>query len=79
MTFPKKHSRQPASTAATLTAVGWSGATLAAIAVAGLVYAPSLRTVWILILIIGAASLPQAWIALRHQTQRQGQRDRDGN
>ena len=75
MHVPKTRSTQPGSNAATLRAVGWSGAMLAAIAVVGLVYAPSMRTIWIVILVLGAASVPQAWFALRRE-QRQG---RDGD
>ena len=75
MPVPKSRSTQPGSNAATLRAAGWSGAMLAAIAVVGLVYAPSMRTIWIVILVLGAASVPQAWFALRRE---QGQ-GRDGD
>ena len=69
----------PASNAATVRAAGWSGAMLAAIAVIGLIYAPSMQTIWIVILVLGAASVPQAWFALRREAQRAGKRERDGD
>ncbi|MGH2997739.1 MAG: hypothetical protein ACRDNM_00415 [Gaiellaceae bacterium] len=50
---------------------------LAAIAVIGLIYAPSMRTIWIVILVLGAASVPQAWFAVRRIDQRERQRDGD--
>jgi hypothetical protein len=61
MPVPKK----PSSHAATLSAAGWSGAVLAALALIGLMYAPSLRTIWIMLLVLAAASVPQTWLALR--------------
>ncbi len=67
----------PGSNAATLRAVGWSGAILAAIAVIGLAYAPSLRTIWIVILVFGAVSVPQAWLALRRDVRREREPDGD--
>lgn len=78
MPVPKSRSPQPASNAATVRAAGWSGAMLAAIAVIGLFEAPSMRTIWIVILVLGAASVPQAWFALRRE-QRRAERERDGD
>jgi hypothetical protein len=78
MPVPKTRSRQPASNAATVRAAGWSGAVMAAIAVVGLVEAPSMRTIWIVILVLGAASVPQAWLALRREQQR-AERERDAD
>ncbi len=77
MPVPKNRPRPPASNAATVRAAGWSGAMLAAIAVIGLIYAPSMRTIWIVILVLGAASVPQAWFAVRRIDQRERQRDGD--
>ncbi len=77
MPVPKSRSPQ-ASTAATVRAAGWSGAMLAAIAVIGLIAAPSMRTIWIVILVLGAASVPQAWFALRREQQR-AERERDAD
>jgi hypothetical protein len=79
MPVPKSQTRQPGSNAATLRAAGWSGAMLAAIAVVGLVEAPSMRTIWIVILVLGAASVPQAWFALRREAQGERERGRDGD
>jgi hypothetical protein len=78
MPVPKSRSPQPASNAATVRAAGWSGAMLAAIAVIGLFEAPSMRTIWIVILVLGAASVPQAWFALRRE-QRRAERERDAD
>jgi hypothetical protein len=72
MPVPKK----PSSDAATLSAVGWSGAILAVVALAGLSYAPSLRFVWIMLLVLAVASVPQAWLALRRE-RRERERDDD--
>ena len=73
MPVPEK----PSSNSATLAAAGWSGAVLALIALVGLMYAPSMRTVWIVLLLFGAASVPQAWFALRREQQRDRRRDAD--
>lgn len=78
MPVPKSRSPQPASNAATVRAAGWSGAMLAAIAVIGLIEAPSMRTIWIVILVLGAASVPQAWFVLRREQQR-AERERDAD
>jgi hypothetical protein len=72
MPIPKK----PSSDAATLTAVGWSGAILAVIALIGLTYASSLRFVWIMLLVLAVASVPQALLALRREKRERG-RERD--
>ena len=66
---------QPSSNAATLRACAWSGASLTAIAVAGLIFAPGMRTIWIVILVLGAASVPQAFFALRRDERRRQERD----
>lgn len=66
---------RPSSNAATLRAAGWSGAMLAATAVVGLIYAPSMRTIWIAILVLGATSVPQAYFALRREERRERERD----
>jgi Flp pilus assembly protein TadB len=76
MPVPKSRAT-PGSNAATVRAAGWSGAMLAAVAVIGLVYAPSMRTIWIVILVLGAASVPQAWFALRRDARRERERDGD--
>jgi 4-hydroxybenzoate polyprenyltransferase len=68
---------KPSSNAATLSAAGWSGAVLAALALIGLMYARSLRTIWIMLLVLGAASVPQAWLALRREQKRDQRRDAD--
>jgi membrane protein implicated in regulation of membrane protease activity len=67
---------KPSSDAGTLSAVGWSGAILAVVALIGLTYAPSLRFVWIMLLVLAVASVPQAWLALRRE-RRERERDDD--
>jgi hypothetical protein len=74
-----KSPRTPASNAATVRAAGWSGAIMAAIAVIGLIYAPSMRMIWLVILVLGAASIPQTWFALRRGAQRERKRERDAD
>jgi hypothetical protein len=73
MPVPEK----PSNNSATLTAAGWSGVVLALIALVGLFYAPSMRTIWIVLLLLGAASVPQTWLALRREQQRERRRDAD--
>lgn len=44
-------------------AVAWFGVAFLVIAVAGLAWAPSLRILWILMLIFGAATIPQVMLS----------------
>jgi hypothetical protein len=51
--------------ASTLRVAAWAGVALAAIGLLGLIYAPSLRLVWIVMLVFAVAAVPQALFAMR--------------
>jgi membrane protein implicated in regulation of membrane protease activity len=59
-----------------LRATGWAGVVLAALAVLGLVYAPSLRWIWIAILVLAVTAVPQSLVAVRLQERREREQDR---
>jgi membrane protein implicated in regulation of membrane protease activity len=66
--------RQP-TVNASMRATGWAGAVLAAIAVLGLLAAPSMRLIWIVMLVFAVAAVPQALAAERLQARRERERD----
>ncbi len=68
--------RQAPVDASTLRAAAWAGAVLAAIGLLGLFYAPSMRLVWIAMLVFAVAAVPQALFAVRLERRRE--RDRRG-
>jgi hypothetical protein len=51
--------------AATMRATAWSAATLAAVAVVGLLEVPGMRTVWVVILVFAILAVPQSLLAAR--------------
>jgi hypothetical protein len=53
----------PLNPAAERRAILWSAAAFLAVAVAGLLLAPGLRLLWVVLLVFGIAAVPQA---LRH-------------
>jgi hypothetical protein len=53
--------------ASTLRATAWAGAGLALIAVLGLLEAPGMKIVWIVMLVFAALSVPQGLIGARLQ------------
>jgi membrane protein implicated in regulation of membrane protease activity len=55
-------------------AAAWIGAVLAAIGLLGLIYAPSLRPVWIVMLVFAIAAVPQVVLSARFQHQRERER-----
>jgi len=55
-------------------ATGWAAAGLAALATVGLFAAPSLRLVWIVMLVFSVSALPQAFAATRLQARRERER-----
>ena len=57
-------------------AAGWAAAVLAGVAVVGLVAAPSVRLLWIVMLVFAVAAVPQAFAAERLQARRERERDR---
>ena len=63
--------KQPPTNNVALRATGWAGAVLAAFAVVGLLVAPSLRLVWIVLLVFAVAAVPQAFAARRRRERRE--------
>jgi fatty acid desaturase len=59
--------------ASTLRVAAWAGVVLAAIGLLGLIYAPSMLPVWIVMLVFAVTAVPQALFALRRE-----KRDRRG-
>ena len=59
------------STGSTLRASAWAAVVLAAVAVVGLVAAPSVRLLWIVLLVFAVAAVPQAFAAERLQARRE--------
>lgn len=54
-----------------ITAAGWAAAALAAIAVVGMLAAPSLRPIWIILLVLVIAAVPQAVFHARRERREQ--------
>jgi hypothetical protein len=50
----------PLNHAAERRAILWSAAAFLAVAVAGLLFAPGLRLLWVVLLVFGIAAVPQA-------------------
>jgi hypothetical protein len=50
----------PLSPAAERRAILWSAAAFLAVSVAGLLFAPGLRLLWVVLLVFGIAAVPQA-------------------
>lgn len=55
-------------------ATAWAAVVVAAVAVAGLMAAPSLQTVWIVLLILAVAAVPQALVVVRRESRERSQR-----
>ena len=55
------------STGSLVTATAWAAVGLAAIAVVGLIVAPSLRPAWIIVLLLAVAAVPQAVLRARRE------------
>ena len=55
-------------------AILWGGALLAAAAVVGLVFAPSVALLWFVLLFFAVASVPQAFIRRSEDRRRRGRR-----
>jgi hypothetical protein len=64
----KLHPQHPAGNL--VVAAGWSAVVLAAVAVVGLVVAPSLRMVWIVLLVLAVAAMPQAVVLVRRERRK---------
>ena len=64
------HEQQQPSTSL-ITATAWAAAALAAIAVAGMLLAQSLRAIWIILLMLAVAAVPQAVLHLRRERRAQ--------
>jgi hypothetical protein len=63
--------KQAQMTAAARRATAWAGAAIAVIAVLGLLYAPGLLLLWIVLLVFAVAAIPQALLAARSTERRQ--------
>jgi membrane protein implicated in regulation of membrane protease activity len=63
-------SKQTTTNASTMRATLWAAVVLAALAVAGLIVAPSVRLLWIVMLVFAVAAVPQALAAERLQARR---------
>ena len=70
------NAKEPTANAATARAAGWAAVVLAALAVAGLFAAPSVRLLWIVMLVFAVAAIPQAFAAERRQARRERERGR---
>jgi Flp pilus assembly protein TadB len=57
-------------------AAGWAGAALAALALIGLALAPSLRVLWVVLLVFAIAAVPQALATTRRQKRERASRGR---
>ena len=51
--------QRPLNPTAERRAILWSAAALLAVAVAGLLFAPGLRLLWVVLLVFGVAAVPQ--------------------
>lgn len=68
---------QTPANASVARAAGWAGAALSALAVLGLFYVPSLRLIWIVMLVLAVGAVPQAiWVARRQDRHKTGPRGR---
>jgi len=56
----KSEVRQPLLNPAERRAILWSATAFLAVAVAGLLFAPGLRLLWVVLLVFGVAAVPQA-------------------
>lgn len=56
----KSGAQRALNPAAERRAILWSAAAFLAVAVAGLLFAPGLRLLWVLLLVFGIAAVPQA-------------------
>jgi hypothetical protein len=56
-------------TGSLVTATAWAAAVLAGIAVIGLIVVPSLQLVWIILLLLAVAAIPQALLRARGERQ----------
>jgi hypothetical protein len=56
----KSEVQQPPLNPAERRAILWSAAAFLAVAVAGLLFAPGLRLLWVVLLVFGIAAVPQA-------------------
>jgi hypothetical protein len=64
---PMSEPRQQQPTASMITATAWAAAVLAAIAVVGLIALPSLKPIWIVLLLLAIAAVPQALLHARRE------------
>jgi hypothetical protein len=53
---------------------GWSAVVLAAVAVVGLIVAPSLQTIWLVLLVLSVAAVPQAVLLVRREKRERSPR-----
>lgn len=60
----------------TLRTAGWAAATLAGLALLGLLVAPSLRLLWISLLVLAVAAVPQTLATIRFQARKERERHR---
>jgi uncharacterized membrane protein YhaH (DUF805 family) len=66
-----KAREQQQPSASLITAAAWAAAALAAIAVIGMLAVPSLRPIWIILLVLAIAAVPQAALHVRRERQAQ--------
>ena len=67
----KAHEQQQPS-ASPIRAAAWAAAALAAVAVFGMLAVPSLRPIWIILLVLAIAAVPQALFQARRGRREQG-------
>jgi Flp pilus assembly protein TadB len=70
---PMSEPRQQQPTVSLVTATAWAAAVLAAIAVVGLIAAPSLTPIWIVLLLFAVVAVPQALLRTRRERRGHGQ------
>ncbi len=66
-----KAREQQQPSASLITPTAWAAAALAAIAVVGMLAAPSLLPIWIILLVLGIAAVPQAALHARQERREQ--------
>ena len=71
MSDPRQQQQPPGGL---VTATAWAAAGLAAIAVAGMLAARSLLAIWIILLVLAIAAVPQALLHVRRERREQARR-----
>jgi hypothetical protein len=71
--------REPQPRVSLVTATAWAAAFFAGIAVVGLIAAPSLKPIWIVLLLLAIAAVPQALLHARRERRQHRRHNRRTN